>query len=37
MILQPTIAASRATLRNREIVSNGRAPNQRVWEGKPSQ
>lgn len=37
MIRQTTIAVISAALRKSEMVSNGRAPNQRVWEGSPSQ
>lgn len=37
MIRQTTIAAISAALRKSEMVSSGKAPNQRVWEGRPSQ
>src|SRR5262245_13021467 len=37
MIGQVTIAEINAALRKSEMVSSGKAPNQRVWEGRPSQ
>ena len=37
MIRQATTAEIKAALRKSEMVSSGKAPNQRVWEGRPSQ
>ena len=37
MIRQGTIAEINAALRKSEMVRSGKAPSQRVWEGRPSQ